>query len=249
MISVQTIVDRINFELDAEGSDRYVFERDHIYAINAAQDWLVSLFNASFAENKLSEESLKELAKTKIWRTSDRSRFAFDAAKVAHSLWTILAIFPKITYTGSVTSQPTPSISVYQPNLIFLTSTEVAKRTSIEEWQEKNRNIFQAGNDLLNWADYADYAYTNFMDYDDTLSNPQEIEIAPAVNNDYIAMSYLKEPDAVTLVTDNLEFPAVLTDMVVNKALQFMALKQGDEQATLYKLTQSELAQLIKLMT
>ena len=248
MISVQTIVDRINFELDAEGSDRYVFDRDHKPAINASQDWLVSLFNAAFAENKLSEESLRELTRTKIWITSNRSRFAFDASSVKHSLWTVLAVFPTITYTGSLSTQSNLAQSVYCDSAIYLSSTKQAKRITVEELNEMGENPFMAGSNLLGWADYSEYAYVDFMEYDSTLADPEEIAISPTTNNTPIAMAYIKIPETITLVTDSIEFPTTLTDMIVNKALQFISMKQGDDTALLYKLTEQELNTLIKLM-
>jgi len=251
MISVQAIVDRMNFELDSEGSDRYIFERDHLPAINAAQDWLVSLFNTAFAENKLSEESLRELTRTRVWITSNRSTFAFDAAAVGDYLWTVLAVFPEITYSGVLEAQPSLTKPVYCTVVVFLDSTEQAKRITIEEYTEMKRSPFMAGSEILGWADYKEYAYVNFMDYDTAgvLTDPVELRIAPAINNLPVAMSYLKYPTTITLITDDIEFPQTLTDLIVNKALQFIALKQGDENATLYKLTSSEIGTLIGLMS
>jgi hypothetical protein len=61
MIPVQTIVDRVTSILDAEGSDRYLFDQDFKPAINLTKDWVVAVFNKAFADKKLSEENLKEL--------------------------------------------------------------------------------------------------------------------------------------------------------------------------------------------
>lgn len=247
-IPVQTLVNRINFELDAEGSDRYTFDRDHIYAINAAQQWLVGLFNALFSEKKVTEEYLRELVYTKCWRTSNLSRFAFNPADVGHNLWSVISIFPDISYTGSVTAQPDAWVSVYQPNLIFSDSDQQAKRLTAEEWNERNRNVFMSGSKELNWADYTEYGYLNFNNYNPALTYPIELAISPNFNNGYLAMTYLKYPTDVTAIGDNVEFPLSLTDMLVNKALQFISIKQGDENATLFKLTSAELDKILKII-
>ena len=52
MIAVQTVVDRMKSVLDAEGSDRYLFDQDFKPAINSAIDWLVAVFNAAFSDKK-----------------------------------------------------------------------------------------------------------------------------------------------------------------------------------------------------
>ncbi len=63
MIAVQTVVDRMIFGLDAEGSDRYTFENDFKPAINSSVEWLQAVFNQAFADKKLTEENLRDLVK------------------------------------------------------------------------------------------------------------------------------------------------------------------------------------------
>ena len=95
MIPVQTIVDRCNFALDAEGSGRYLFEQDFKPAINSSIEWLVAVFNRVFAEKKLSEENLRELIKTRVFLASAFSRLNLDKDSLdGDSLWTILRVMP-----------------------------------------------------------------------------------------------------------------------------------------------------------
>ena len=77
-ISVQTIVNRCNALLDAEGSDHYKFDKDYIHAINTAQVWLVGLYNKLFGEKKVSEESLTELTVVRVFKVSKYSRISFS---------------------------------------------------------------------------------------------------------------------------------------------------------------------------
>ena len=81
--------------------------------------------------------------------------------------------------------------------------------------------------------------------------NKAEIEIVPEVDQDLIAISYLKAPAKLTGTDADLqaiEFPEVLTDMIVNKALEFIAYKQGDA-TNLYGVTKGDMNQLITLMS
>ena len=77
MIPVQNLVDFMKFELDAEGSDRYLFDQDFKPAINSAMNWLVSVFNRAFENDKLSSENLRDLIKTRVWVANNFSRIKF----------------------------------------------------------------------------------------------------------------------------------------------------------------------------
>lgn len=77
-ISAQTIVNRCNALLDAEGSDHYNFSKDYIHAINNAQVWLVNLYNRLFGEKRVSEESLTELTVVRVFKASKYSRLSFS---------------------------------------------------------------------------------------------------------------------------------------------------------------------------
>ena len=94
MIAVSEIVSRINAALDAEGSGRYTFSRDFQPAINYAIEFYVSVFNSAFGDNKLSEENLRELVRTRIWQTSEDSRVFFNTDDTVEEVWSILAVMP-----------------------------------------------------------------------------------------------------------------------------------------------------------
>lgn len=95
-IQAQTIIDRVRrVGLDAEGSDYYTDNEDIIPAINTAIKWLVSVINIGFASNKLSEETFRELVKTKVFQANDYSRVMLDPVSIGHDIWSILAVHPK----------------------------------------------------------------------------------------------------------------------------------------------------------
>jgi hypothetical protein len=239
MILAQTIVDLCKSALDSEGGNRYEWDLDFKPAIQSAQDYAVTTFNSIFAKNKLSEENLRELMRMKIWWTSCYSRVAYDSTKVGENLWTIVSVNPKCTYKQNpddIAGVPVVYVgqqeSQYMPDKSFLHSNYSAKRLTREQWAEKERNPFMAGNPFVTCTDVMEYAYVNFTDYTGgytLVNNEFEIEIAPAIPNEYIGISYLIVPNTVSLATDYLEFPEVMTNFLMNKTLFFLAYKQNDQ--------------------
>lgn len=257
-ILCQDIVTICNAELDSEGSERYIWDRDYKYALTAANNYLVSIFNEAFASNKLSEESLKELTFCRVWQLSNFSRFAFDSTDVGNSLWTILAIYPKITYidAGVVKAQTatplyTPtSESLYLDKLSFRDSNYSCKRLTAEEWAMRNRNMFMAGSELITCDDLKEYAYIDYANYTNgySLVNDKfEIEISPKIGGELIAMRYLSIPVAPTVIGDSLQFPNSLLNLAVQLVLRFIGIKDGVLPA--YQVAQSEVAQLTKMLS
>jgi len=84
-IYVQDVIDNCQALLDAENSDRYLFENDFKPAINDTQRWLVLLYNKIFGLNQVSEESLKELISIRCFKASNYSRIAFSAKGLYNS--------------------------------------------------------------------------------------------------------------------------------------------------------------------
>ena len=248
MIPVQTIVDRVTSILDAEGSDRYLFDQDFKPAINLTKDWVVAVFNKAFADKKLSEENLKELVKTKIWTTSTFSRVHIDPSVV--NVWSILGIKPKPTVYPAA-STPTvgvnPDTSTLELDVSYISSDFSARRLTVEEWNENKNNVFEAGNNILTTS-FTEYAYLNQGDYSSTnYTTTGEIEIRPNIPTEFIAITYLRYPSDITVIGDSIEFPQTLTDLIVNKVLNYISFKQGD-QTNLFSVSGAEVATLVKLM-
>jgi len=250
MIAVQTVVDRMKSVLDAEGSDRYLFDQDFKPAINSAIDWLIAVFNSAFSDKKLSEEDLRELVKTTVWQASSFSRIYFNDTALGYKVWTILGVSPEPTITPATTEPalPTPETSVFRADLSFVDSLYSAKRLTIEEWNENRQNVFTAGNEtLLN--DLKTYAYLGHGDYQSTSYNSggEEIQIRPSVAGKFVAVTVLKTPTRITAITDNVEFPEPIIDLLFQKALNFISYKQGDR-TNLFNVTANDVATLVKLM-
>jgi len=250
MIAVQTVVDRMKSALDAEGSDRYLFDQDFKPAINSSIDWLVAVFNAAFSDKKLSEEDLRELVKTSIWQANSFSRIRFDETALGYKIWTVLGIFPepRVTPSANPASLSSPEKSTFRGDLSYIDSHFSARRLSIEEWNENRQNVFSAGNEILGNG-LKSYAYLGHGNYDSSnyITGGEEVQIRPDVSETFVAVTVLKNPDKIVSETDSIEFPSTIIDILYQKALNFVAYKQGD-QTTLFAVTSRDVATLVKLM-
>ncbi len=238
--------------LDAEDSERYTDNADIIPAMNYAQEYVVLAFNNIFAQKKLSEEVLKELTYVKIWRPSIYNRIAFDPTIVGMNLWTIIAVYPKCTAKYIVLPVSTTE-SVYISDASYISSDYTAKRLTLEEWNERKRNVFVAGSDYQTCPDLIQYAWVNFANYTGgyiLANNPFEIEISPSVVNELVAIAFLKKPPVITTIAAVLPFPDTLTTLIVSKALDFISFKQsGGTQHPLFDVSALETKNIIGLLT
>lgn len=251
MITVSDLIVRIQSALDAEGSDRYRFDRDHRPAINYSVEFLISLFNAAFAEKKLSEENLRELVRTRIWQTSKYSRIYFDPADTQGEIWSIIRVAPEPLTDPSISPlvNPMPENSMFVPNVLFVRSEWAANRLTAEEWNDGVKNIFMPGNTILT-NEFKEYAYQNFIGSKpgNTPANSRpEIEIRPYLDNQFVAVTYLVYPTPIVLETDEIMLPKSLTNFMVDECLNFISLKQGDG-TNLYSITREKIANLVSLM-
>jgi hypothetical protein len=249
MISVQTVIERLESVLDAEGSDRYTFVRDFKPAINSSVEFLQAIFNKAFAEKKLSEEDLKELVKVVVFQTNQFSRINLD--QMNDSIWSLLRVNPEPVLTPlnpTITPSSSPADSLWRQDLSYVKSKYSCKLLSLEQWEENVDNIFEAGNErLLN--SFKSYAYLNFASYASSaynVPNP-EIEIRPEVINGFVSVTYLKYPTLVTAETDLIELPKSLTNLVWEKAANIISYKQGD-QTNLYTVTREDINILVGQM-
>lgn len=250
MIPVQDIVNRIASMLDAEGSDRYLFDQDYKPAINSAKDWVVAVFKRVFADKVVSEENLRELVAIRVFQTSKFSRVKIDEGVIGDEIWSILSVNPEaVTYPNSnILPSADDFDSFYRNDLTYIESDFSAKRLTLEEWESMKNNVFLAGNPTIQNT-FKNYGYLNLGDYSSTSYTPggQEIEISPKVENALVGVRYLKYPKDVTLITDNLEFPRSVFELICQKAANFMSFKQGD-QTNLYSVTAKDIQTLTQLM-
>jgi len=252
-ILVQEVVNRMASRLDAEDSDRYRFEQDYKPSINGAKDWIVTALNPVFSSDKFSSEGLRELTYTRIWQANKYSRISFDPLAMGHTLWTILGVYPNpvLNQNASGVSQTDPSLSLLRTDLSFISSEESAQRLTAEEWNINSKNIFQAGNNILK-GELSFYGYRDFSNYASTTytgaTGLREIAIRPDVPNQLVGIEYLKYPTQISLITDTLDFPESMTEFIVEKALGYIAYKQGDG-TNIFQITEMETKRLLALIS
>lgn len=250
-ILVSKIIAQSNSALDAEGSDRYLFDQDFKPAINYAIGWIVSVLNSAMETDKFSGESLRELIKISIWQANNFSRVAFNESDTGIKLWTVLAIYPNPVTFPSLNPNPDAdkSKSKFMPTLSYVSGNSCTNRLTLEQWNDNKKNVFMPGNILLE-GELSEFAYLNFVDYSSTgYNNPGvfELEIRPSVSNKLVGIAYLKSPSDVMLDTDSIQFPDSLSDIIVEKTLQFISYKQGNN-TTLYTVTERDVNRLVSLL-
>lgn len=251
-ILVSDMIARMRFALDAEGSDHYSDTLDLIPAINESVGWLISVVNSTLGNKKLGEEIFRELSESVVVRTDMFSRFSMDI--LPDKAWTILAIYPKPTVTPSgLPTVPTPldGVSYYLSDFYHISSDYSAKRLTIEEWAINKNNPFEKGNTIIdsNCPELLEYAYLDSYNYlkEGASANPvySTIEVRPSVPKEKVSVFYVKKPTPAVNTTDTIPFPDTVFPLIFNKALQYVAYKQGDN-TTLYSVTSADIAQLIK---
>jgi len=253
MIVASALIERMIAALDAEGSDRYQFERDFRPAINYAIEYYVSIFNAAFGEKKLSEENLRELTRTRIFQTSKYSRIQFDSDDIGDEVWSILVVAPEPVLDPQISPvvNPNPENSIFIPGdqTIFVRSSYGASRLTFEEWNANDDNIFMPGNTTLQ-NKFKEYAYRNFIHTktgESVADIVDEIEIRPYLDNQLVGVTYLVFPTLIDADTDVILYPKTMKNLLVNQALKFISKKQGDG-TNLYTVEERDIAALVSLM-
>lgn len=254
MIVASELIEKIVAALDAEGSQRYSFDRDYKPAINYAIDYYVSVFNYAFGEKKLSEENLRELTRTRVWQTSKYSRIQLNPADIGDEVWSVLVVAPEPVLDPQIDplTNPNPQDSIFIPTdtTIFVRSPYAAARQTFEEWNESSDNIFMPGNEALQ-NKFKTYAYKNFTHTKEgELANEivAEIEIRPYLDNQLVGVTYLVYPAQIAADDDDIMYPKSMKNLLTVKALQFISWKQGDG-TNLFQVSQKDVQDLVNLMS
>lgn len=178
-----------------------------------------------------------------------------DTAVMEDKLWTILAVYPSIVTIPTV---PTGLPADGQALSAFISdvsmrkpSVPAATRLTFEEWGEKEVNPIIAGSPLITKTNLIRYAYLNMADYSTdayyTANANLELEIAPDVKNELVAVAYLKQPTDIALVTDSLPFPKRLEELITMKVLNFLAIKDDDRE-DIYNVSDGEVTKAMQLL-
>lgn len=121
--------------------------------------------------------------------------------------------------------------STYRPELAHIRTYFTAKRLALTEVEDTYYNPYSAGyNAKVGLA--KQFAYVSMVDYTTTiggysLNPPQEIAVYPEIPNQLVSVIYVKTPDEITSDTDVIPFPTTMTDIIVDKAMQFINMNQN----------------------
>lgn len=252
MFTALELRNQMAFALDAEGSDHYRDAQDYIPSINASIRWLTSVISAAYGQDKIGEEFFRELSYSSVFLTNNNSRISFGV--FPSEVWTILAVYPYPTVEVD-TDKPVPPTpdskqSYFLSNLIHVSSADSCKRLSIEEWAYNKENPFEAGFDRVDVCDDLKwYAYLSPINYNglSTGNKSQELEIRPALVNKKATVFWVKKPSLITSINDTIEFPTSVFQLLFNKALYYIAYKQGDN-TTIASISTSDIQQLINTL-
>jgi hypothetical protein len=241
MISALELRQQLAFALDAEGSDHYRDDLDYIPAINGAIKWLTAVISSAYGQDKFSEEFFRDLTNTGVFLTNNNSRVSLNV--FPSEVWTILAVYakPDVEVDTSLPVPLTPDTkqSYYLDNLIHISSVNDCKRLNIEEWAVTKNNPLESGYDGNQICDDLKlYAY---------LLNSNLIEIRPTIQNGKATIFWVKKPTPITTITDDIEFPSSVFQLLFDKALNYISYKQGD-QTNLYSVSSQDIQQLLTLL-
>jgi hypothetical protein len=252
MFTALELRNQLRFALDAENSDHYRDDMDIIPAINAAIKWLTSVVNSAYGQDKIGEEFFRELSTSGVFRTSDTSRVSL--AIFPSEVWSILAVYPK-PVTRKITGVPAPitpdnTRSYFLNDKLHLTAETSCKRLNLEEWAVNYGNPFEAGyqgNQICD--DLKLYAYLTPINYQQTSTayKTQELEIRPSIVNQEVTIFWAKKPTQIVTLNDEISFPHSVFQLLFDKALNYIAYKQGD-QTNLFGVTSQDINQLLNVL-
>jgi hypothetical protein len=252
MIQAQELRDQLAFALDAEGSDHYRDDLDYIPAMNAAVKWLANVINSALGKDKIGEEFFRDLTFSGVFRTDDCSRVSLNV--FPSDVWSLLAIYINPT-TAIISGEVAPIMpnltdSYFVNNLLHKASYMSCKRLSVEEWATSRPNPFEDGYDGDQICDeLKQYAYLSPVNYENTNLGvvAKEIEVRPPVINDNLTIFWVKKPTPIIAITDVIEFPESVFQLLFNKSLSYIAYKQGDN-TSIHSVTSADISLLLNLI-
>jgi len=246
-ILVSDIVSRCAASLDAEGAEYFLFDRDYLPALLSAQDFIISVVNETLGKKKFSEEIFADITFARVFQSSFFSRVQLDPSLLGHDVWTILTIEPECETTPAFFVRAAANQNtLYRNDLTVTRSPFFAFRLNADEWSRNIKNPFVEGHELEAGESATSYSFTNYTNYNGSYNVPTpEIEIRPAVSRRPVCVRYAKVPAKPALITDSIEFPAFVFNIITQATLNFISTKQGDK-TVLNQLSMQLMALLLK---
>lgn len=225
-------------QLDAEGSDHYTFEEDYLPSLLQSQEYILSLVQSNYGTRRFSERALSLLLFTKVYQTNAYGRIHIDDDQLTirqyGPLWDVVAMYAEPEIIGSTAIFPASAqASFLRDDVAFAGSEHPCKRMTIEQVAELKRNTFSPGNPAFAGSSLRQYYFCNLGFMRSSIAYPTqgwEYEIGPRqlTSKKFIAVSWLKQPFRPVSITDTMDFPPSMMNLIVAKALSFISVKQGN---------------------
>lgn len=250
MVTAQQVWDGVLAKLDAQGTDRYLFDLDGVPAINSAVSALTAQIALLYAENKASEESLREMLREQVYQTNSYGRIRADES--AGAIWAVMASyceFTTIPASATVTALPEHQSAV-RADVSRNSQGRPVKRYTQEQTAKLMNNSFAAGSEALAANNsLREYGYCIIGDLTSSgyPVGGWEIEYYPKSRSAtaFVAISVLRTPDPVTVPASTIPMPSALLDILINKTLEQLAVKQGDN-TTLWAVSNQMVAERLQ---
>lgn len=204
-------------------------------------NYITGLFERAYESRRITAEAFTDLLRVKTYALiSQGDSVSIDVSGEVNSMWAIVGLDPLVANTGN-------------PNYTYTdTQYKWAKKLSIDEWGENIGNPFKAGSSVLKAIGLTDFGYIMAWgsQHDDDPAK-RILLLRPASMftdaGDRIALWYLNYPTTVTDLSDTLEFPLKLTNLLVQQTLKYLSTQQGARQS-LYQITDKEMAEFIQIL-
>lgn len=236
-IAVASLIAEVEFLLDTASSDRYTYGRDYAPAIQMTQDALTGVMGSLIDQKKFSSELMRDLNITSVFTASTFGRIFFtDVPKV----WSILAVYPECTITGTTGAGPLLAYqSRFEREAAYVGSSHSARRLTQEEWNEGQDNIFLPGNTVMGGAQkrYAYFWASNMSAPPNYVPGGPEMMISPIPPSPrLVAVAYLRIPEKLVFDADDiappagllLPFPEQMEPIFVDQMYRYISFQQGD---------------------
>jgi hypothetical protein len=236
-ITALSVFTQVRALLDDDNSGRYSEANDLVPAVNAAIDFIVSVFNASFEQTKIAPESLSELSTVllcdiTIQGSTVKACLSDIEEYDRNDIWTIIGI------------EPNPSMD---EGALVESRNRFTNRLSLEQWNDMQQDPFAAGTSTSIPSVFTRAASVGPGKF---LGDGKDyIFIRPSSvvsTGDKVAIYIIKSPTEVVDNTSTIEFPRSLQNLLVQKTLQYMSYQHGDEKYFSY--TDKDILNLVNLM-
>lgn len=243
------VIDRLKFALDSEDTNFYNESRDYVPAINSAILWTLSLIEKAYGTTRLNEEAILDSQEVAIYYTNNFSKF-----RVPDNCYGVLAVVVSPTVGGEQTPTYTDDYAdFYADELAYQGGGYPASRLSLEKFNGAQYNPFSAGSNYYNCIDEDKYAYSTTFDFRyDKITGVNDSRNMVSIKPDHkrmpVAIFYLTTPALIVDGTSEIPFSKKLFNLVFEKALAFMSIKQG-EGLNVAEHTASDIQLLVTLFT